>query len=68
LIAPDIGGYWRIRGLRVVATDLGFSAGAGPEVLGTAEALLVSISGRRGVVSELSGPGLPKLAHRIDGC
>jgi hypothetical protein len=29
LIAPDIGGLWRIRGVRLVATDLGFSAGAG---------------------------------------
>jgi hypothetical protein len=34
---------WRIRGLRLVATDLSFSAGAGPEVRGAAEALLVGI-------------------------
>ena len=66
LIAPDIGGLWRIRGVRVVATDLRFSAGAGPEVRGAAEALLMAMAGRRGVVSELSGPGQRKLAapHR----
>jgi uncharacterized protein (TIGR03083 family) len=29
LIGPDIDGFWRIRGLRVVATDVGFAAGAG---------------------------------------
>jgi hypothetical protein len=53
LIAPDIGGFWRTRGVRLVATDLGFS-GVGPEVRGTAEALLMAIAGRHGVVSELS--------------
>lgn len=67
LIAPDIGGLWRIRGLRMTATDLGFSAGTGPEVRGAAEALLMTMAGRRGVVSELTGPGQRKLAHRLDG-
>lgn len=67
LIAPDIGGLWRIRGLRLVAADLGFSAGAGPEVRGPAEALLMAMAGRRGVVSELSGPGRAKLAGRTGG-
>ena len=38
LIAPDIGGLWRIRGVRLVATDLRFSVGAGPQVRGAAEA------------------------------
>jgi uncharacterized protein (TIGR03083 family) len=57
LIAPDIGGLSRIRGIRLVTTDLGFSAGAGPQVRGTGEALLMAIAGRRDVVSELSGPG-----------
>ena len=45
LIAPDIGGLWRIRGVRMVATDLRFSAGAGPEVRGAAEALLMAMAG-----------------------
>jgi len=80
LIAPDIGGLWRIRGLRLVATDLGFSAGAGAEVRGAevrgaevrgaevrgaAEALLMGMAGRRAVMGELSGPGRTKLAGRI---
>ncbi len=67
LLGPDIGGLWRIRGVRVAATDLAFSAGAGPEVRGTAEALLMSIAGRRGVAAELSGPGQRKLAARTGG-
>jgi uncharacterized protein (TIGR03083 family) len=65
LIAPDIGGPWRTRGVRMVATDLRFSAGAGPQVRGPAEALLMAIAGRRGVVSELSGPGQARLAGRL---
>jgi len=67
LLAPDIGGCWRARGVRLVATDLQFSAGIGPEARGTAEALLMTIAGRRGVATELSGPGQRKLANRIGG-
>lgn len=65
LIAPDIGGPWRVRGVRLVATDLRFAAGAGPPVRGPAEALLMAIAGRRDIVNELSGPGQAKLASRI---
>lgn len=65
LIGPDIGGCWRTRGLRLVATDLRFSFGFGPQVSGTAEALLMATAGRRGVVAELSGPGRTTLARRI---
>jgi uncharacterized protein (TIGR03083 family) len=67
LIAPDVGGLWRIRGVRMAATDLRFSFGAGPEVRGPAEALLMTISGRRGVAGELTGPGQEKLVRRIGG-
>lgn len=67
LIAPDIAGPWRIRGIRLAATDLPFSAGAGPEVRGTAEALLMAIAGRSAVLGELSGPGRNRLADRISG-
>jgi uncharacterized protein (TIGR03083 family) len=67
LLGPDIGGLWRIRGVRVAATDLKLSAGAGPEARGPAEAVLMSIAGRRGAAAELSGPGRRKLAARIGG-
>lgn len=67
LLGPDIGGLWRIRGVRVVATDLPFSAGAGPEARGPAEALLMSIAGRHGAAAQLSGPGQRKLAQRAAG-
>jgi len=63
--APPIGAFWRARGLRLVATDLEWSSGRGPEVHGPAEAVLMTIAGRRGVVEELSGPGQATLAARI---
>jgi len=67
LYAPVIRGFWRVRGLRLVATDLEWGSGRGPEVRGAAEALLMVIGGRRGIVQELSGPGCDLLARRIDG-
>jgi uncharacterized protein (TIGR03083 family) len=63
--APPIGAFWRARGLRLTATDLGWTAGKGPAVAGPGEALLMAIAGRRGVVHELSGPGQPTLAARV---
>lgn len=65
LIAPVIRGALRARGVRLVATDLDWSYGRGPEARGTAEALLMAMAGRRGVTPELSGPGVARLAARI---
>jgi uncharacterized protein (TIGR03083 family) len=64
--APTIRGFWRTRGVRLVATDLDWSTGRGPDVRGPAEAMLMVMAGRRGVVGELSGPGQPKLADRLN--
>jgi uncharacterized protein (TIGR03083 family) len=62
--APTIHARSRIRGLRLVATDLDWSTGDGPTVEGPAEALLMTIAGRP-TTSELSGPGLRTLATRV---
>ncbi len=67
LIAPDIAQLWPLRGVRLVATDLHFSAGIGPPAEGPAEAILMTIAGRAVVISELSGPGQTTLAARIGG-
>ncbi|WP_130290095.1 maleylpyruvate isomerase family mycothiol-dependent enzyme [Pseudonocardia sediminis] len=65
--APTISAAKRIKGLRLVATDLDWSTGDGPLVEGTGEALLMAIAGRRGIVAELSGPGAATLIDRIGG-
>jgi uncharacterized protein (TIGR03083 family) len=54
----------RAAGVRLVATDLDWSAGDGPEVQGTGEAILMTTTGRAGVIDELSGPGVDVLARQ----
>ena len=63
--APTIRGAWRARGVRLVATDLDWSHGTGPEVRGTGEALLMAMAGRRAALDDLDGPGKAKLARHI---
>jgi uncharacterized protein (TIGR03083 family) len=63
--APLIRAASRIRGLTLIANDLDWASGRGPAVEGPAEALIMAMAGRRGVVQELSGPGQPRLAERI---
>ncbi|CAJ1496795.1 maleylpyruvate isomerase family mycothiol-dependent enzyme [[Mycobacterium] kokjensenii] len=65
LFAPPIHARSRTRGLRLIATDLDWTAGRGLEVRGRGEALLMAIAGRRGVTDELSGPGVELLHNRI---
>ncbi|OXM54263.1 maleylpyruvate isomerase family mycothiol-dependent enzyme [Amycolatopsis alba] len=57
----------RSRGLRLIATDLGWSAGSGLELRGPGEAILMAITGRATALGELSGPGAAILASRMDG-
>ena len=58
LFAPPLPVRVNGRGLRLTATDLDWSAGSGPEVRGTGEALLMAVAGRADLLPELSGPGL----------
>ena len=53
------------KGLRLVATDGPFSAGAGPEVTGPTLAMIMVMAGRAGHLGQLSGPGVQTLAERI---
>ena len=65
LFAPVLLGVLRVGDVRLVATDLDWSFGRGPEVRGTAEALLMAVAGRRGIAAELSGPGRERIARRL---
>jgi uncharacterized protein (TIGR03083 family) len=61
-ISPVIGGARRTRGVRLVASDMDWSAGRGPEIRGAGEALLLAMTGRSAtVVGELGGEGLALL-------
>ena len=58
------GGVRRRRGVTLRATDMDWCLGDGPEVTGPAEALLMTLAGRRAAMSDLSGDGKALLAHR----
>jgi len=61
-VSPVIGGARRTRGVRLVATDTDWSAGRGPEIHATGEALLLAMTGRiAAVVAELNGDGVALL-------
>jgi uncharacterized protein (TIGR03083 family) len=64
--APAIRGFWYRRGLRMVADDVEWSAGSGPEVRGSGEAILLAIAGRNAAVDELAGPGVATLRPRLE--
>jgi uncharacterized protein (TIGR03083 family) len=52
-------------GLRFEATDLDWAWGGGPLVRGTAEAVMLALTGRRAVIAELTGDGVVELRSRI---
>lgn len=55
----------RLRGLRLVATDVEFASGTGAEVTGRASDLMMAAAGRAAVLPELSGPGVDVLRKRL---
>lgn len=65
LTAPLIRGFWNVRGVRVVATDIDWAGGSGPEVRGPGEAVLMVMAGRQGIAQELTGPGVDRLVQRF---
>ena len=67
LFAPTLLGVVRVRDVRLVATDIDWTFGRGPEVRGTGEALLMTVAGRRAAVADLSGPGQARVARRVAG-
>jgi hypothetical protein len=55
----------RAAGLRLVATEVDWSCGDGPEVSGAGEALLLGVAGRAAALDELDGEGLALLKERV---
>ena len=56
-----VGGKKRIAGLRLVATDIGWSYSEGPEVSGPGLSLLLAMTGRTTGLKGLGGDGLATL-------
>jgi uncharacterized protein (TIGR03083 family) len=60
-----VGTKKRIDGLRLTATDLTWTHGAGPEVSGPGISLLMAMTGRPAGLEGLSGDGLATLRDRM---
>ncbi|WP_104524823.1 maleylpyruvate isomerase family mycothiol-dependent enzyme [Blastococcus atacamensis] len=65
LVAPTLLGALRVRGVRLVATDIDWTFGRGPELRGTGEAILMTVAGRGAALAELSGDGRERVARRL---
>ncbi len=52
-------------GFRLIATDMDWAVGDGPEVQGPIGALLLVGAGRLVALPQLSGPGAPALTARL---
>jgi uncharacterized protein (TIGR03083 family) len=65
LRAPVLPSRRNARGLRLVATDVGWTHGEGAEVRGPGEALLMAVAGRTVALPELSGAGVETLRDRV---
>jgi uncharacterized protein (TIGR03083 family) len=59
-----IGAKRRIAGVRLRATDAGWSHGTGPEAAGPAIALVMAMTGREQALADLSGDGVEVLRGR----
>ena len=55
----------RLKGLRVTATDVGWTKGEGPELRGPAEAIVLASLGREAVLSDLEGDGVERLGAAL---
>jgi uncharacterized protein (TIGR03083 family) len=62
---PIYGAKKRVAGLKLVATDMDWTHGDGPEVRGTGEALLMILNGRKDALADVEGPGTATLAARM---
>lgn len=63
--APTLPAKRHARGLTLMADDLDWRHGSGPEVRGPGEALLMAAAGRAAALDELAGEGLPALRSRV---
>jgi hypothetical protein len=63
--APTLPSKGNAKGLRLVATDVDWTAGDGPEVTGPGEAILMAAAGRTDALDDLSGDGLATLRNRV---
>lgn len=62
---PFAGATRRMRDLRLIADDMDWQYGQGPEVRGPGEAIAMSLAGRAAALGELEGDGVQVLTARV---
>lgn len=65
LTAPTLPSRNNRKGLRLVATDIDWTSGDGPELVGPGEALLMAVAGRPSALADLTGDGVEVLRGRL---
>jgi uncharacterized protein (TIGR03083 family) len=65
LRSPATRGARKAHGVRLIATDLNWVHGDGPEISGPGEALLMAMAARPDALNQLTGTGKALLAQRI---
>ncbi|MFJ3405260.1 maleylpyruvate isomerase family mycothiol-dependent enzyme [Promicromonospora sp. NPDC090134] len=55
-----------VKGLRLTATDAEFRTGDGPAATGPLLSLVMAMAGRREVLTDLEGDGVPVLSRRLE--
>jgi len=63
--APTLPSKGNATGLKLLANDVDWAAGTGPEVIGPGEALLMAVAGRPSALDGLAGDGLSILRERV---
>ena len=61
---PPLRAKKRVEGLKLQATDVSWSTGAGPEVEGPCMSLILAMVGRRGALDDCEGAGVDTLRAR----
>jgi len=56
-----------VSGLKLCASDIGWSAGDGPAVQGPGEAIVLAAAGRKAALADLDGDGVAILRQRLSG-
>ena len=54
-----------VSGLKLCASDIGWTAGGGPAVQGRGRAIVLAAAGRKAALADLHGDGVAKLRQRI---
>jgi len=66
-VSPLFSPRRNVAGLKLCASDIGWTAGDGPAVQGSGEAIVLAAAGRKAALADLTGDGVALLRERTGG-